>query len=123
MARLIDPYALHRRQVDHQTVVANRFPRIIMPAASYRNRKLVFTSKSDAPDDIIRSRTSGDQSWPLIDHPIPNPPGSLVANVAWYHKLALKLSPKVLNGGFILDTLTAASIFCAPVVPAGLWSD
>ena len=48
-------------------------------------RHLMFASKIDARNNVIRAGASRNQRWPLIDHSVPDPPGGVIACVAWRH--------------------------------------
>jgi hypothetical protein len=79
----IDLDAGHDRKVDHETVIEDGFAGDAVTAAFYREGKTLFAGEADGGGYIGCSGTAGDQRRALVDHPIPNPPGRVVASLAW----------------------------------------
>ena len=64
----VDPYALHRRQVDDQAVIDAGETRTIVASAANGDRKLVVPAEIHRRDHIGDVRASGDEQRPLVDH-------------------------------------------------------
>ena len=68
-ARLgIDGDPLHRREVDHDAVVARPVTRGRVPAAAHRHLQAALTGEVDGSNDVVRRRAARDQrGMPVMD--------------------------------------------------------
>jgi len=88
----IDEDAFHRREVDDQTVVAHRSGANVVAAPADSDLERVGAPVTGGGDHVVNSGAAGDHRRPLVDHPVPNGPGSVVALVARSNELAAKCS-------------------------------
>ena len=76
---LIDPHRPHRRQVDHQSVIAYSDTGDVVATRSHRERQLTVARERHRSDDVRDTSAAGDQRRSLVDHPVPHRPRAVVA--------------------------------------------
>jgi hypothetical protein len=79
----VDPDAFHPRKVDDDPPITDRIPAKAVAAAPDGDGKIVLVSEFKRPRDVGTISTTADQRRVLVNRPIPNPAGLVVANVAW----------------------------------------
>ena len=73
--------AFHRRQVDHHAAVDRRAPGDIVAAAAHGDLELLLARQFDRVDDVGDTAAPGDQRRPLVDQPVMDFSGILVARI------------------------------------------
>ena len=68
----IDVNPLHRGQVHHQPVVADRAAGDVVAAAADRDRQSLPAREVDRRDHVGHAGAPGDQRRPPVDHPVPD---------------------------------------------------
>src|SRR5205807_8770665 len=71
----------HRRQVDHHAAVDRRAPGDIVAAAAHGDLELLLARQFDRVDDVGDTAAPGDQRRPLVDQPVMDFSGILVARI------------------------------------------
>jgi hypothetical protein len=66
----IDSRVFDRREIDHQTVIANSQSACVVTAAANRNEEIVVASEIHALDDVCDIRAPRDQPRFLMDHAV-----------------------------------------------------
>jgi hypothetical protein len=69
----VDPDALHRTEIDHDSSVAYRVPGVAVPAAPDRDEETVRPREADRPDDVGDTRATGDERRAAVDRCVPYP--------------------------------------------------
>ena len=70
LAGRIHAYALHRRQVDHETFIDTAKAGAIMPPAADRDGELVLAAKIHRRDDVADIGAAGNEQGMLVDHAV-----------------------------------------------------
>jgi hypothetical protein len=78
----INGNAVHRREIDDDTIVAQGPAGDVVTAAFDSDKKIVRARKLHRPNNVHYTRTAGDQAGMLIDARIPYPPSRSIASVA-----------------------------------------
>jgi hypothetical protein len=81
-SRGVDADALHRRQVDHQTAVADGIAGDVVTAAPHGDEQVVGSRKVHRADDVGGPGTAGDQGRFAVDGAVPDASRDVVAGVA-----------------------------------------
>jgi hypothetical protein len=81
-------YALHRRQIDHQTVIERGVPCHIVAAATYSDAEVKRSCKFHRVDDVGDTVTARDRSRPFVDQPIVNPTPPVVTGIGGLYQLS-----------------------------------
>src|SRR4029077_10002230 len=81
-SRGIDSRVFDRREVDHQTVIANSQSACVMTAAADRDKEIVVASEIYAPDDVCDIRAPRDQARFLMNHSVVDLASFIVIRVA-----------------------------------------
>src|SRR5262245_14403205 len=68
----IDSRVFNRRQIDHETVITNSQPPRVVPAATDRDKQIVFTREIYASDYVCDVRARRDQARLFVDHRVVN---------------------------------------------------
>ena len=68
----VDAHRVHRRQVDHQPVVADGRARDVVPAAHDREPKIAIAGEIDGREHVGCARTPRDDRRLLVDHRVPH---------------------------------------------------
>ena len=68
LGRRIDPYALHHRKIDNETIIDAAEPGSIMAAATYGDGQILLAAEVHSRDHIGRVGAARDQMRPLVDH-------------------------------------------------------
>ena len=97
----IDPCAFHRRQVDHQTVVACGVAGDVVAATAHRHQQLMRASEVKGIDDVGGPAAACDHRRPFIDHTIPDSAGVVVADLAGTERRTLQRCFEVLDGDLL----------------------
>src|SRR6266545_961137 len=66
----IDPHATHRRQIQHQPVIADAVTGDAMPPGAHRRQQLLLAGQVDRVDDVGGARALHDQARTAIHPPI-----------------------------------------------------
>jgi hypothetical protein len=74
----IDQDGAHRREIDHDAVVANSSTGDIVTAASHGDLQGVIAGETDRRRDIDGATASGDQSRSAVDGSVPDGAGAVV---------------------------------------------
>ena len=86
--RWIDGDGAHLRQIDHDTILAQRSSREIMPPTTNGERKPMRTRPTNGVRHVLRIRTANNRRWPSADVPIPERARLFIGCVPWEDKLA-----------------------------------
>ena len=84
----IDVDGLHRPDVDHEPVVAARVAGRRVAAAADGHGKVVLAREEDRGHDVVGGRAAGDERRTLVDHPVEDGAGVVVATVGRDDQLA-----------------------------------
>ena len=76
---LVDPDALHPREVDHEAPVADAEARAVVAAAAHRQEQLLLAGEVHAGDHVRHVDAPGDQRGLLVDHAVVDLAGRVVA--------------------------------------------
>ena len=71
--------ARHRREVDHEAVVAQGVAGHGVASAPHRRRKLLLAGEPHGGDDVGHARTTGDERRTAMDVAVPDLAGLVVA--------------------------------------------
>ena len=93
----IDSDGPHARHVEHDSAVANRVPRDVVPASPDRERQVVLLREADAGDDVTRARGADDHSGTAVDHRVPDRACRVVSILSWEIDGATYLAPKLVQ--------------------------
>ena len=85
---------VHRTQVDHDPVVADREPREAVPAAAHGDRHVVAGRAADGGDHVVRARAPGDEAGRAVDGAVPDPAVLGVRGVSRRDQLAVEVRPQ-----------------------------
>ena len=77
----VDLHAVHRREVDHQPVLAGAQPGAVVATAAHRQRQVALARERDRPGDVARTAAARDQRRPLVDRSVVDGPRLLVLGV------------------------------------------
>ena len=78
----------HRREVDHQAVVAGREPGVAVAAAAHGDQQVVVAGDTDGRDHVLDTGAAGHGRRAGVGGGVPDRPGPLVRMVAGQHNLA-----------------------------------
>ncbi len=67
----IDAHRFHRRQVDHQSVIADGAARDVVSTAAHREQQVVVAREGHRAADVGDSRAANDRCRATVDHRIP----------------------------------------------------
>ncbi|ELY27138.1 hypothetical protein C500_14910 [Natrialba magadii ATCC 43099] len=68
-----------------------------MTAAPNRHEEVVLSGEIHRADDVGGSRTAGDYGGILLNHPVPNYPGIIVARILGKYYLTVESLHQILN--------------------------
>src|SRR5215475_5459261 len=77
----IDLNCFHEREVDHETIIADRCTGTTMSASPNCDEGLMLAGKSQCDHDVALVCTKGDQRRPTIDPPVPDVSSRVVPGV------------------------------------------
>ena len=77
-SRGIDARVFDRREIDHQTVIANSQTACVVSAAADRDKQIVFAREIYAADDVCDIRAARDQPRLFVDHRVVDLAGFIV---------------------------------------------
>ena len=97
----IDAGRVHQRQVDHQSVVADRLAGDAVPATADRHRQALGAGEIDAGDHVVGVFAAGDHRWSPIDHAVPDLTHLVVVGVVGQHDAAGQGVSKGVDRGWI----------------------
>ena len=81
-ARGIDAHAFHRREVDHEPIIAAAEARAVVAAATHRNKKVVVPAEIHRRDDVGDIEAPRNEQRALVDHGIVELPRVFVGRIA-----------------------------------------
>ncbi len=81
-AARVHAHRRHRRKIEHDTAVAGGEPGNAVRAAADRHRQPFTAGELDPADHVGDSRTAQNKRGMLVDRPVPDLPGVLVAGVS-----------------------------------------
>jgi len=84
----VDEHAVHRREVDHESAVADGAARDVVAAAPNRERQSGLPREVHGGDDVGRTGTARDDRRISVDHSVPELSRLVVPCVARQHELA-----------------------------------
>src|SRR5262249_26280717 len=102
--RRVDPHALHRREVDHEAIIADRRSRHVVAAAAHRHDEVPLAGEPNGGEDIRHPSTAGYQSGPLVDGAVPDLAGDVIAVIAWLQDFSAKELPQAARGARLCDS-------------------
>ena len=114
----INPHALHRLQIDHQSTVAARLARIAVAARAHRSQQLVLAGKGHRLLDIGGASTAGNQCWLLVERGVPEAARPIVIRAACEQHLAAQAGGQGLYGGAGQHHLAAGKAPCRHLADA-----
>ena len=77
----IDAYAVHQRQVDHQSSITDGITRRAVTTPANRGQKAILTRKIHALNDVGHAGATRNQGWAFVDHAIENASRFVVSTV------------------------------------------
>ncbi len=86
----IDPDAFHRGEVDDQAAIAARQPGTVVRTSAHRERQALGARVVHRADHIGDIRAAGDQGRPLVDHPVDELAGLVIAVIGGRQQLPAK---------------------------------
>jgi hypothetical protein len=95
----IDVDAFHGRQVDHQAAVGHRLAGDLVAAAAHRDLEFPFPGEVDGVDDIGGGQAAGDQRRALVDEPVVDVPGIVIAVAARLDQRPAERHPQFVGHG------------------------
>lgn len=91
----------HRRQINHQTVVAHPESGRVVPASTDGHAQLVVAAEIHRGDDIGHVHTASDQTRSTVDHGVVDFASLVVARIARFDESSAQTGLKGGNGRFI----------------------
>ena len=82
--------AFHRGEVDNETALAHRAAGDVVAAPADSDRERVRAAVTHGSDHVLNAGATRDHRRPLVDHPVPNGPRSVVPLVTGSNELAAK---------------------------------
>ena len=98
--RGIDADSLHRREVNHQTALADGLAGDAVASASHRYLHIVLPCELHARDHVSRTAAPHDQSGMPVNHRVRNGPRLVVPGLSGAVRQSSQQWPEFLNGGF-----------------------
>ena len=89
----------HRREVDHDSVVAHRGAGHVVAPASYGDLEVAVAGEAHRRDHIGPARAAGDAGRMAVDRAIPDPAGSVVAGAGRQQQLSAERSAELVECG------------------------
>ena len=80
--------ALHRRQIDHQTLVDRRAAGDVVTAAAHGHLEAQRVGQAHGVDDVGDAMAAGDGGRMLVDQPVVDPAAVVVGVIGWPQQLA-----------------------------------
>ena len=93
----VHPYALHGRQVNHESTVTNGVSGEAVPNAPHREQQIVNPSEIHRIDDIRRTGATDDDGRLAVDHGVPDGAHFIVSVVSGQDHLTAQLPIQLLN--------------------------
>jgi len=95
--RGVHPHPAHRREVNDESIVADRVAGHVVPAAPHRDRQPLLSGKADCGHDVRRTGAARDRRRTPVDHTVPDPTRPVVALVARLEDRATKALSELLD--------------------------
>ncbi|MNU57058.1 hypothetical protein D3C71_461680 [compost metagenome] len=84
----IDPHRLHRRKIDHQSVIADGGAGDVVASAADGNQQIVLTPEIHGLAHVGRARATHDDGGTAVYHGVPDFSGIVVAGISGHQDLA-----------------------------------
>jgi hypothetical protein len=93
----IHAHVTHRRQVDHQAVIAHTQAHCVVAAAAYREKQLLLAREVDGGLHICHVNAPRDETGSPVDHPVVDLSRVVVLRIARGDELAAQIGPERSN--------------------------
>ena len=103
LGRRIDPYALHHRKIDNETIIDAAESGSIMAAATNGDGQILLAAEVHSRDHIGRVGAARDQMRPLVDHRVIKLARLIVFGVVAADKRAAQALRELRNGFLVHD--------------------
>src|SRR5690349_5645145 len=100
LMRGIDADALHAREVDNQSTVADGIAADIVAATANSHQNTVRIREIDAVNHVRNSGAAGNQCRALVDHAVPDLAGVLITWVARTQQFPPQTGFEILDGAW-----------------------
>ena len=104
----IDRDGAHRREVDHDSVVAHRGAGHVVAPASYGDLQVAVAGEAHRRGHVGHARAAGDAGRMAVDRAIPDPAGSVVAGARRQQQLSAERSAELVER----DRLQGRCLWC-----------
>src|SRR5262249_42134016 len=108
----IDPYTLHRGQVNDKTTIAGGVAVDVVAATTYCHQQIVDTGKMHRGDDIRHASAAYDHGRMAVNHPIPHLPSFLIADITGTQQRATQACFEIVDSRFLEDGVLEARAHC-----------
>jgi hypothetical protein len=78
----IDANRIHRREIDHESIVFDSSPSDVVAATFYRYRDLLLFCEVHCVDDVCGASALDDERRVFVDHSVPDGPCLVVSLIA-----------------------------------------
>ncbi len=93
----VDANIIHRRKIDHQSVIAHSQPARVVSAAADGHQQLLLASEIHRRHDVGYVRAARNQSWAPVDHRVVYLASRVVTRIAWLNQPAVQAGPESCN--------------------------
>jgi hypothetical protein len=100
----IDRDPVHAGEVDHQPAVRHGETGDIVAPATHADLEIALTSGADRGDDIVDRSAPDDQRGAVVDHPVPDRTGGVIAGLAWGEDVTVEARTANDTGGGLLGS-------------------
>jgi hypothetical protein len=115
--RRIDLNAPQRRHVEHQSTLADREARDVVPAALDRQRQAVRARRIDARDDVVDPGAPDDQRRAAIDYRVPHRTRLVVLGIAGLNQGPPNLALEITHHSLMTLDMLRISHDASPRLP------
>jgi hypothetical protein len=95
----VDLDAFHRRQVDHEPVVAERLPADSVATGADRDEQVALAREAHSRDHVGNACAARDAGRTAVDRAVPDPAGGVVAGAGREQQLSAERFAELVEGG------------------------
>jgi hypothetical protein len=99
--RRVHAYPLHRRQIDHESVITCCKPSDIMASPTHSESPMVISCEVYRADDVGNVGASRNEPWVLINHRVVGFSSLFIALISWAIELPSKTITELLARVFL----------------------